>query len=447
MKASTLKTACALALTVSLGGVAHAAGLGTSPSWSYNGSQADGLLGEAIAVADVNGDGFDDLVVGQPDSGASPGVILVFFGGVAGPSVSPSQTLTGPVDFVRNLAAAGDWNGDGFQDIVVGGALSSMAAASIYLGSSSGLASFSAWSVTGFGLVVAGAGDVNGDGYGDILTGDPFTSVGSISNAGKAYLFLGGPSASTTPAWTRNGDTPDALLGDMLNGAGDVNDDGYDDVLISEKGYTEYQQRGNKLVAVHDGRVSLFLGSAAGPAVTPAWVTVGPVNSVYGWAVGSAGDVNGDGFGDMFVSDNQANPKKMNGNKRGTVYVFHGSSSGPSLDASWTVSGDMDDAWLGNDAVAGDFNHDGFSDLAVSAPKRMSPGIQQGRIFAYLGSAGGLATTAAWFVDGGQAGAGSAGFPLASGGVNGDLFDDLLVGAPAFNSGAGRAELYLGQAN
>src|SRR5262249_49747343 len=151
-----------------------------------------------------------------------------------------------------------------------------------------------------------------------------------------------------------------------------------------------------KVVVTGNGRVSLYLGSATGPSTTPAWVTVGAPNEVYGWALGSAGDVNGDGISDFYVSDNQADVKiksggmnKPTGINRGKVFVFHGSAAGPSTNASWTVTGDSDDLWLGESVVAGDFNHDGFSDLAIAARKNASPNPQTGRFYAYLGGSAG----------------------------------------------------------
>ena len=108
------------------------------------------------------------------------------------------------------------------------------------------------------------------------------------------------------------------------------------------------------------------------------------------------------------------------------------------------MAGDIDQSWFGYDVEsAGDVNGDGFDDVLVSAAIRSQNLDQRGRVYLYLGSAGGPATTEAWFVEGEQSYTNLA-RALASGDVNGDGLSDALLGNPDFNSATGRALLYFG---
>ena len=112
-------------------------------------------------------------------------------------------------------------------------------------------------------MSVASAGDVNGDGYGDVIVG-AFEHDNGQTNEGRAYVYLGSAAGlGTVPAWTAESDRSGARFGISVATAGDVNADGYSDVIVGAHRYSQGQ--------LGEGRTFLYLGSATGPAATPAW--------------------------------------------------------------------------------------------------------------------------------------------------------------------------------
>jgi len=409
-------------------------------------------FGDSVAAGDINGDGYADVFVNSGTNIGPNGRVFVYLGGMSGLNTAPSQVLTSPnAGFGRIIAYLGDWNGDGFGDVAISSNFNAIQMVEIRLGSPAGLSGSADWATTqdccAFGQALAAAGDVNRDGFADLLVGNYNYDSRKLTGAGRAYLFFGGPSASTTPAWTHDGDFANGSYAAILNGAGDVNHDGFADIVVSEPGF--YDLHGNQ-----GGKVFVYMGSASGPAAKPVWTKTGPINSQFGSSVGSSGDVNGDGFADLAVGDNQANvgiKRGMagTGHKRGKVYVYNGSTAGPSSNPSWTVTGSDDGDFLGDGLASGDINHDGYGDLIISAPQPGGINPSSGLLYLYLGSRSGFLNTAAWSVNGGQIGAGGAGFALAIGDVDTNQRGDLVVGAPAWDGAAGqdsgRAVLYLGQ--
>jgi hypothetical protein len=202
--------------------------------------------------------------------------------------------------FGAAVAGAGDVNGDGYADVLVGAvyapAGSERGQVYLYLGGPAGLAPTPAFTATGaahhdfLGCSVAGAGDVNGDGYADVMWG----AYGVDGSRGQVTLHLGSPAGvSAAPAFTVTGASPNDTLGWSVAGAGDVNGDGYADVLIGAP-YAPNNLR--------HGQVRLYLGSAAGLTSTPALSMTATAAIVYlGWSVAGAGDVNGDGYADLLI--------------------------------------------------------------------------------------------------------------------------------------------------
>lgn len=349
----------------------------------------------------------------------------------------------------REVVAAGDINGDGFADLLANskafnGSLYD-ARALAYYGSANGLSETPDWTVTNdqpdsqFGRELAAAGDVNSDGYDDVLVGAPYYDVGD-GDEGRAYLYYGSPSGlSTTPGWTAEGEDYVSYFGSGLSGAGDVNGDGFDDVVAGATYWTD-PQTGDW------GRVSLFLGSATGLSSIPSWRVQGnPTYGSFGAPVAGAGDVNGDGYDDILIAEPSFWGDQ---DQEGKVYLYLGGPTGPSTTPDWIDEGDQANAYFGNDmSTAGDVNGDGYDDVIIGAWYFDNEDFNEGRAYVYHGSAAGLSSDPTWMAEGNQY-LGRFGISVDSAGdVNSDGFDDILVGADTISNGQsneGRGYLFAG---
>jgi hypothetical protein len=433
-----------------------AAGPASIPSWSAESNQPSALFGGAVATAgDVNGDGYGDIVIGAIlyDNGQmNEGRAFVYLGSATGPASAPAWTAEGDQEtafFGRSAGAAGDVNSDGYGDLVVSAQLydngeADEGRAFVYLGSASGLSATPAWTAESdqaeayFGTSAGTAGDANGDGYSDIIVGAFFYDNGEV-NEGRAFVYLGSASGlSATPAWTAESDQANAQFGGSVGTAGDVNGDGYSDLIVGSSSYTNGE--------FAEGRAWVFLGSPSGPASQAAWTAESNQSgSQFGASVGTAGDVNGDGYADVVVGAYLYDNGEDN---EGRAFVYLGGPSGPALTPLWTTEGDQTGAFLGASVgTAGDVNGDGYADVIVAAYQYTLTQLVEGRAFVFLGSASGPAQTAGWSAEGDQV------FPVfgasvgTAGDVNGDGYADIIVGAYLFDNGQddeGRAFLYLG---
>ncbi|HEV8324360.1 MAG TPA: FG-GAP-like repeat-containing protein [Myxococcota bacterium] len=448
--------------------VGSATGLAATAAWTAEKDQADAHFGSAVSSAgDVNGDGFGDVVVGAPlyDNGeADEGQLFVYLGSAAGLSAVEAWANDSDQAFAElGIAAssAGDVNGDGFGDVAAGAfqydaGEADEGRAYVYLGSATGLSATAAWTAesnqiaAGFGQAVAAAGDVNGDGFGDVVVGAYGFDSGE-TNEGRAFLYLGAATGlATLPAWTAEPNQANALFGFSVAAAGDANGDGFGDVVVG----AELNDAGE----TDEGRSYLYVGLATGTAATAAWTaesnqvnakfaatSITPINPYC--AVAAAGDVNGDGLGDVIVGA----PGYDNGQTdEGRAFVYHGTASGLATASAWIAESNQVGAQFGRCvAAAGDVNGDGFADVLVGAQLFDNGETDEGRAFLYLGSAAGLAATEAWTAEADQANA-NFGLALAGAGdVNGDGFADVIVGAKNFDNGdvdEGRAYVYLGSA-
>ena len=385
----------------------------------------------------------------------------------------------GPRSFVRGVDGVGDVNGDGFDDLLVSvwtQGSGPLQPDSVYLvfGSADGpgleLALDGMNGVNGarlvlsggsdFGPLVRGAGDVNGDGYADLLVGEFEASLdGGRVSAGQAWLVYGhaGPFAATialdtlpaTEVARVEGDGGSARLGRGASSAGDVNGDGLDDFLLA-------QSNTDDGVLANTALGMLVFGQRDGlPAVTRSdqldgsigFRMIPPPDGPYFDAdVSSAGDFNGDGHADLLVS---ALPQNLGLATQPVSFVIFGGVDGftPTLDLN-TLNGSngfalVTDNQLLTDSTdldissAGDINGDGFDDLVIGAPNLSAAGENDAGMAFVIFGRDGVSPADLDLADlngangfrirgykpGGRAGSGVAGV----GDINGDGYDDLAI--------------------
>ncbi|MFO0782322.1 MAG: FG-GAP-like repeat-containing protein [Phycisphaerales bacterium] len=430
--------------------------LASSPAWMAEGNQVVANAGYSVASAgDVNGDGYADVLMGVPfrdGAAVGSGVVLVYMGSAAGLSITPARTLSVAQSycwFGISVSSAGDVNHDGYDDVIVGAAAwdngqDNEGAAFLYLGSANGLSASPSWQVesnqagASMGIAVAGAGDVNGDGYADVLVGaSRYSKV--QSNEGGVYVYLGKASGlSTTSVAILESNQNDAHLGAAVASAGDVNGDGRADIIV---GAPEYDNGQND-----EGRVWVYLGTPTGISTTPVWsAESNQAGARMGNSVACAGDVNGDGYADVVVGAYLADQPNVD---EGMAFVFLGHAGGVSPSAQWSMRGVQVGSNAGSSvAGAGDVDNDGFDDVIVGQWSWDNGQVNEGRALVYSGSRSGLGQDPSWTAESNQTGAWFGGAVASAGDVNGDGVADVLVGAPYYDApdgDEGAAFLYLG---
>ncbi|MEW5854085.1 MAG: integrin alpha [Myxococcota bacterium] len=354
--------------------------------------------------------------------------------------------------FGVSVAPAGDMNGDGYSDLIVGGYQAQGLAplsgrAYVFLGARTGqISTVPSLVIDGeggddaLGVSVSSAGDVNGDGYGDVIVGAMF-APGEGPSTGRAYIHLGASTASmdAAPDTVLAGFADHDFFGQSVAGAGDLDGDGYADVVVGAP-------RADVDAVANDdsGRVYVFRGGVGGMDNNPELILFGPAaDATFGASVAGGGDTNGDGFADLVVgADGSASMP-------GQVWIYPGHPNtlvSPTADST-TASADLGDAYGSCVAAAGDVNSDGLGDLLVGANRSDVTDVDEGQAFLFFGQSNALQSApAAVFVGtpGARLGLSMSGV----GDVNGDGTGDILVGAPFDDAGGnsrGRAFFYVGE--
>jgi hypothetical protein len=394
---------------------------------------------------------------GQTDEGAA----FIFHGSASGlgngnPATAATQIESNQINAFLgwSVGGAGDVNGDGYDDVIVGArnfaaGQTGEGAAFVFLGSASGIADGDPntaaaqleanQAAASFGYSVAGAGDVNGDGYDDVIVGARNYASGQ-SGEGGAFVFLGsalgiGDGNPSNAAAVLQGDQSNANFGHVVDGAGDVNGDGYDDVIVGAPNYDAGQS--------NEGAAFVFLGSASGVASAPASAAATQlegeqISAALGTGAAGAGDVNGDGYDDVIASATLYDAGETD---EGAAFVFHGSPAGiadatPATAATQLESNVGSSEFGASVAGVGDVTGDGYSDVVVGATGYTVAQFEEGAAFLFAGGPSGVAdsspSSATVVLRPNQASA-LMGYSVAGAGdVNGDGGRDLLVGAIFF---------------
>jgi hypothetical protein len=432
-------------------------GLSTTPSWSFEGNFAGVQLGNAVASAgDINGDGFGDVILAAylfDDVQTDEGRVFVFQGTAAGLPANPAWTMQinqSGAQFGRSVGTAGDVNGDGFSDVLIGAPLYdngqiNEGRAYVFHGTAGGLGINPQWVVESnqdladFGLAVSTAGDVNGDGYSDVIVGAPFYELGVHTNEGRAFVYLGsGSGLSTTSSWIADPNQANAELGTSVSTAGDVNGDGYADVIVGAWRYDNG--------STDEGRAFAYYGSGTGLSLTPNWTAESDqAGAEFGVSVAMAGDVSGDGYADVIIG---AHKLTNSHTLQGRAYVYQGSATGLAATPLWTAQPSQNTTEFGvSVATAGDVNGDGYSDVIVGAPLFENGLVDEGSAFVWHGSPASLAAGESWSAEGNQVNCAYGAEIAGAGDVNGDGYSEVMVGAFAFDNGEqdeGRVFVYDG---
>jgi hypothetical protein len=397
-------------------------------------------LGLALAVGDFDGDGYVDLAVGVPgeDVGTvtDAGAVHVLYGAGDGLTAADNRLwhqdsadiegVAENYDYFGQALAAGDFDGDGYKDLAVGvpaeniGTLSNVGGVNIIYGSASGLTATDnqLWHQAfpdiddtaevgdQFGYSLAAA-DFDGDGRDDLAVGVVYEDVGNVANAGAVNVIYGSADGLTAAGdWWFHQDTPDILDAVLINemfgwalAAGDFDGNGYADLAIGVPG----EDCGSTSSA---GAVHVVFGSSAGltAAGNQFWHQdiFGVQDTAEAWdRLGRAlavGDFDGDGYDDLVIGV----PYEDVGSTvdAGAVNVMYGADGGLTITGNWwfhqDTPGFLDTPaeeydYFGQALAAGDFDGDGFTDLAIGAPyEDVGITVDAGAVNVVFGSTDGL---------------------------------------------------------
>ncbi|MCX8015244.1 MAG: FG-GAP-like repeat-containing protein [candidate division WOR-3 bacterium] len=383
-------------------------------------------FGRCIASGDVNGDGYSDvMIVGDAIVGPFPyrGKCWVFYGSQNFDTVPDVQLL----NIEQNIflsATSGDINSDGFSDVILGACNNAggYGEVLIFLGGNP-MDTICDYRIRGgpyqgsnFGCSVS-SGDINGDGCKDLIVGAYTAYVYPVGDlAGRVYIYYGGPNFDTIPDVILNGghnNQPEGF-GYSVSANGDVNNDGYDDIIIGAPSFGPLWQ----------GRIYIYFGGS-------------PMNTTYDVAMmgEEPGEFIGESRGDFINNQSSYDhaiigsplwgPSSPQGFDPGKVYILFGGNPMDSIPDIWMV-GRTAESWLGYQAnSAGRCNNDFYDEVIAGAPIEYN---QKGTGYLWLGGSLLLDTIPDAWIRGAIVGDGIGGEVTTAGDVDGNGRDEIMVG-------------------
>lgn len=305
----------------------------------------------------------------------------------------PDWVVEGPIanaQFGGTINAQGDLNKDGFKDLIVSSGSTSQGtlrgAIEVYYGSRKGPSKTAGWRYEGaMDWAQVGASpvvtDVNGDGWPDLVVG-AYNQTGSMPYNGAVLVFLGSAKGlPATPSQVLEGPSTNSFFGWKIRALGDFNHDGYGDIVVSAIGAN------NNLGALY-----VYKGSASGLVPTPVSTLSGTPPWTNFGRIFEVGDTNGDGIPDILIG-----AISPTGGIPGMAWIYRGSASGYASPSSETLFSPVDladsDGFGESVAVLGDVDGDGYPDVAVAAPSHLQDGRNSGLIAVFYGSAKGIAAS------------------------------------------------------
>jgi hypothetical protein len=373
------------------------------------------------SAGDVNNDDYADVLIGSK----IVGIAYIYYGGEVPDDVA-DIILPGWAEwdyFGQSLSGAGDLNGDEIDDVIVGCDYDYAGQVRAYFGgtpmdSIPDIIMYGEVSGDRFGYTVSGGGDLDKDGYNDIIVGGigNYMTIGGEDDQGNVSLFYGGESMDNEAEAIFTGISSIPYFGQRVSHAGDVNNDGYPDIIVGEPSFY--------LNGDYVGRAYLYFGSANPdnmPDITFMSETLSPHHNLGGF-VSTAGDINNNGYSDVIIAE--TNP---NDNNR-KVYLHLGGEEMDSIpDLSFRV--DMEEYQSETISAVKDVNNDGYEDICITL----------GEAYLYLGGET-MDNIADVTFD-------STNFSVSgAGNLNGDEFQDFIINGYK-NDGTGVVKVFFGNSS
>jgi len=323
------------------------------------GNSGSDNLGLSVSKAgDINNDGYDDIVIGAHQKNSFQGAAYVIYGGAKSTmsNIVLSSTTLDPTS--TGFMIAGNAAGDRF------------------------------------GVSVSTAGDINNDGYDDIIVG----ASSKNSNQGAVYVIYGGAKSAmsnivlssttldpTSTGFMITGNAAGDWFGDKVSTTGDINNDGYDDIIVGAYGWNSYQ---GAAYVVYGGEDSSFVNidlstTTLNPLTTGFMITGNAAGDYFGFSVSTVGDINNDGYDDIIIGAPAKNTAYViyGGAKSAMSNILLSSTTLDPLTTGFMITGNAaSDSFGDSVSTVGDINNDGFDDIIIGAPGKNTVYVIYGEI-------------------------------------------------------------------